>query len=51
MHFTDILYYRSGQAAACELHAALRTLACGSLSFPKNYIFIFLFLLKSVEIL
>jgi len=34
-------------------HAVLRTIACGSLSFPKNYVFVlyFLFLLPSVEIL
>ena len=33
--------------------AALRTSACGSLSFANNYIFVsyFLFLLQSVEIL
>jgi len=35
--------------AACP---ALRTFECGSLSFPKNYVFIcFLFLLQSVEML
>jgi len=46
-------YGRGGQTAAREPHAALRTFACGSLSFPKNYIFgfYFLFLLQSVEIL
>jgi len=32
---------------------ALRTFACGSLSFPKKYVFVFyfLFLLQSVQIL
>ena len=42
-----MLYTRGGQTAA------LRTFAYGSLSFPKNYIFVlyFLFLLQSVEIL
>ena len=38
---------------AIEPHAALRTFACGSLSFPTNFIFVFYvsFLLQSVEIL
>jgi len=40
-----IVQTRGGQTAA------LRTFVCGSLSFPKNYIFIFLFLLQSVKIL
>jgi len=44
---TARLLIRGGQTAA------LRTFACGSLSFPKMYIYVFylLFLLQSVEIL
>jgi len=51
--FSRIVYFRGGQTAAREPHAALATFACGSLSFPKNCIFVFylLFLLQSVEIL
>jgi len=48
-----MLYAKGGQTEARETHTALRTFACGSLSFLKNYIFVlyFLFLLPSVEIL
>jgi len=46
-----ILYSRGSQTAAREPHAALRTFACGSLSFSKNHVSVFLFLLQNVEIL
>jgi len=47
------LYTKGGQTAAHEPYMALRIFACGSLNFPKNYIFVFYFLhlLQSVEIL
>jgi len=37
-----MLYIRGGQTAAREPHAALRNFACGSLSFSKHYICIFI---------
>jgi len=40
------VYGRGGQTAAREPHAAFRTFACGSLSFPKHYIFTFYFYCK-----
>jgi len=36
-----IQYGRGGQTAAHEPRAALQTFACSSLSFSKNYIFLF----------
>jgi len=47
------LWGRGGQTAAREPHAKVRRAACGSLGFPKDYIFVFYFLfpLQSVEIL
>jgi len=39
-------YANGGQIAAREPHAALRTFACGSLSFPKIYIYFFISIAK-----
>jgi len=45
--------YIAAAAGVAKVHPAPRTLACGSLSFPKKIVFVyhFLFLLQNAEIL